>query len=309
MKIIFFGTPDFSLKALEMLYKHHEIVMVVTQPDKRKGRGKKLQVTPVKEYALKMNIPVFQPENINEIEAIEFIEEQKPDLAVVVAYGQILKTPILNLPKLGCYNIHASLLPLYRGAAPINRAIINGEKTTGITIMKMDRGMDTGDIVLVEETPVYNEDTAETLHDRLSNIGARAILQAIEQIEKGLAVTIVQDESLATYAPKLTKETGIIDWDKSADEILNLIRGLNPWPIAYTYLKNIKMKILEAKHVECESGLAPGTFIEIKDNGFLVKTGKGCILITRVQFPNKKAMYADEYARGHIVEPGTIFGK
>jgi methionyl-tRNA formyltransferase len=309
MKIVFFGTPDFSLKALEMLHEHHEVAMVVTQPDKRKGRGKKIQMTPVKEYAIKMGIPVFQPENINESYAIDLIREKDPDAAVVVAYGQILKDDMLNLPRLGCYNIHASLLPAYRGAAPIHRAIINGEEKTGITIMKMDKGMDTGDMIIIRELPIKKDDTVGCLHDRLAVLGAEAILEAIAQVEKGTAIRTVQDNALATYAPKLTKETGAIDWSKSSEEILNLIRGLNPWPVAYTYYQNIKMKILEAKHIECESDMLPGTYIRMCNNGFLVKTGSDCLLITRVQFPNKKAMYADEYARGHILETGTIFGK
>jgi methionyl-tRNA formyltransferase len=283
--------------------------MVVTQPDKRKGRGKKIQMTPVKEYAIKMGIPVFQPENVNASEAIDLIREKDPDVAVVVAYGQILKGNMLNLPRLGCYNIHASLLPLYRGAAPIHRSIINGEEKTGITIMKMDKGMDTGDMIIVKEIHIKKDDTAGCLHDRLAILGAEAILEAIAQLEKGTTVRTVQDNTLATYASKLTKETGEIDWSKSSEEIFNLIRGLNPWPVAYTYYQNIKMKIIEAKHIECESNMLPGTYIRMCNNGFLVKTGSDCLLITRVQFPNKKAMYADEYARGHILETGTIFGK
>jgi len=216
---------------------------------------------------------------------------------------------MLNLPKLGCYNIHASLLPSYRGAAPIHRAIINGEKKTGITIMKMDKGMDTGDMIIVREIHIKKDDTAGCLHDRLAVIGAEAILEAIAELQEGRAVRTVQDKALATYAPKLSKETGEIDWNKGSEEILNLIRGLNPWPLAYTYYKNIKMKVIEAKHIECESDMLPGTYIRMDNNGFLVKTGSDCILITRVQFPNKKAMYADEYARGHILETGTILGK
>jgi methionyl-tRNA formyltransferase len=266
-------------------------------------------MTPVKEYAIKMGIPVFQPENVNESYAIDLIREKDPDLAVVVAYGQILRDDMLNLPRLGCYNIHASLLPAYRGAAPIHRAIINGDKKTGITIMKMDKGMDTGDMIIVREVSIEKDDTAGSLHDRLATLGAKAILEAIDQLEKGTAVRTVQDKALATYAPKLTKETGEIDWSRSSEEILNLIRGLNPWPLAYTYCQNIKMKIIEAKHIECESDMLSGTYIRMCNNGFLVKTGSDCLLITRVQFPNKKAMYADEYARGHIVETGTIFGK
>lgn len=309
MKIVFLGTPDFSLKALEALYKYHEVVMVVTQPDKRKGRGKKIQMTPVKEYAIKMGIPVFQPENINKSDAIELIRKTDPDLAIVVAYGQILKNDMLNLPKLGCYNIHASLLPSYRGAAPIHRAIINGEKKTGITIMKMDKGMDTGDMIISKETSIKKSDTVGCLHDRLAIIGAEAILEAITQLETGTDVRTVQNNALATYAPKLTKETGEIDWAQSSEEILNLIRGLNPWPLAYTYYQNIKMKVIEATHFECTSTMLPGTYLQMCNKGFLVKTGNDCILITRIQFPNKKAMYADEYARGHILETGTVFGK
>ncbi|HKL09874.1 MAG TPA: methionyl-tRNA formyltransferase [Clostridia bacterium] len=309
MKIIFFGTPEFSLKTLEVLDKHQEVVLVVTQPDKRKGRGKKLQMTPVKEYAAKAGIPVFQPANINDSDSISFIRGFNPDIAVVVAYGQILNSQILDLPKLGCYNIHASLLPYYRGAAPINSAIINGEKKTGVTIMKMDKGMDTGDILLSREIPLNYTDTAELLHDRLSILGSEAILEAIEILENGKVSFSSQNDEIATYAPKISKETGEIDWQMNAEKIRDLIRGLNPWPLAYTYVNGMKMKILEANYVECQNNLPFGTFIEMRDRGFLVKTGDGCLTLKRIQFPNKKAMYSDEYARGHIIEPGTIFGK
>ena len=309
MKIIFFGTPEFSLKTLEVLNMHHEVALVVTQPDKRKGRGKILQMTPVKEYALKSGIPVFQPVNVNAAESISFIREFNPDMAVVVAYGQILSSHVLDLPKLGCYNIHASLLPYYRGAAPINSAIINGETKTGVTIMKMDKGMDTGDILISKEIPLNYNDTAGLLHDRLAILGSEAILEAVEILKNGNASFVSQNESIATYAPKMTKETGLIDWNKSAEEIRNLVRGLNPWPVAYTYYKGVKMKIWEADYVECEATLPCGTFMGMRDGGFLVKTGDGCLSLKRIQFPNKKAMYSDEYARGHIIEPGAIFGK
>jgi len=309
MKILFFGTPEFSLKSLEVLDKHHQVLLVVTQPDKRKGRGKKIQMTPVKEYAQKAGIPVFQPANVNSADSISFIKEFSPDIAVVVAYGQIISSHILDLPKLGCYNIHASLLPSYRGAAPINSAIINGDTKTGVTIMKMDKGMDTGDILISRDIPLDYSDTAGLLHDRLSILGSEAMQEAIEILQNGKASFIRQNENLATYAPKISKEMGEIDWSKGSEKIRNIIRGLNPWPLAYTYLNGVKMKILEADCVQCENNLRYGTYIGVHDKGFLVNTGDGCVLLKRIQFPSKKAMYSDEYARGHIIEPGTIFGK
>jgi len=309
MKIIFFGTPEFSLKTLEVLDRHHEVVLVVTQPDKRKGRGKKMQMTPVKEYAVNSGIPVFQPVNVNSSESISFMRGFYSDIAVVVAYGQILSGQILDLPKLGCYNIHASLLPYYRGATPINSAIISGETRTGVTIMKMDKGMDTGDILISKEIPLNYSDTAGLLHDRLAILGSQAILEAIEELENGNVSLIRQNENLATYAPKMSKKTGEIIWSKSAEEIRNLIRGLNPWPLAFTYCNGVKMKILEADYVKCEDDLPCGTLIRMHEKGFLVKTGQGCLSLKRIQFPNKKAMDSDEYSRGHTIEPGTVFGK
>src|SRR6056297_723357 len=309
MKILFFGTPEFSLKSLEVLDKHHQVLLVVTQPDKRKGRGKKIQMTPVKEYAQKAGIPVFQPANVNSADSISFIKEFSPDIAVVVAYGQIISSHILDLPKLGCYNIHASLLPSYRGAAPINSAIINGDTKTGVTIMKMDKGMDTGDILISRDIPLDYSDTAGLLHDRLSILGSEAMQEAIEILQNGKASFIRQNENLATYAPKMSKKTGEIIWSKSAEEIRNLIRGLNPWPLAFTYCNGVKMKILEADYVKCEDDLPCGTLIRMHEKGFLVKTGQGCLSLKRIQFPNKKAMDSDEYSRGHTIEPGTVFGK
>lgn len=310
MRLIFFGTPEFSLPALEALVIHHEVLLVVTQPDREKGRGKKVQMTPVKEYALSKGIPVFQPENVNEPQSVDAISRYHPDLAVVVAYGQILKRDLLHLPVFGCYNIHASLLPAYRGAAPIHRAIIEGESKTGITIMQMDQGMDTGDILLKEELAIDASETAGGLHDRLALLGAQAILKAIDRTESGIIVKTPQSDKRASYAPKLNKNSGEIDWQSSSLEIHNLVRGLNPWPAAYTFYKGRKMKIYESCPVDCEDGgFPPGTLIRIVDDGFLIQTGKNCLVAKCVQFPDSKAMSAREYARGHDMEKGLVLGK
>ncbi len=239
MKVIYMGTPDFAVPALSALIEKHEVVAVVSQPDKPKGRGKHLVPTPVKEEALKHNIPVYQPEKIKSDDAVELICGIEADIIVVAAYGQILPVSILESKKYGCINIHGSLLPKYRGAAPIQWAVIDGEKKSGVTIMYMEKGLDCGDMILKKEVPIEAEDTYGTLYDKISSVGSRAVLEAMDMLEQGTAKPEKQEDSLSTYAKKIEKEMGLIDWNKPTQDIINLIRGFNPMPGAYTFMKRI----------------------------------------------------------------------
>jgi methionyl-tRNA formyltransferase len=307
MRIVFMGTPKIGASVLEALSRKHEIALVVTQPDKAAGRGGKIQVSPVKELALAKGIPVFQPGKIRLPENVEAIKALNADVAVVAAYGQILAKPILEAPKHGCVNVHASLLPKLRGAAPANWAIINGDKEAGVTIMQMDAGIDTGDMILARKTEISQTDTAGTLLDRLAEIGAEAILEALDMIEAGTAQRVPQDHAQNTYAPMVSKETGRIDWNKSAIEIANLIRGLNPAPGAFAALKGEALKIWEAEPAESEPGHKPGEVIGSSKRGLLVKTGDGALLLAKVQAAGSKAMPAADYFRGHPMPEGSSF--
>ena len=237
MDIVFMGTPDFAVPCLEKLCESEisNVVGVITQPDRKRGRGQNLQAPPVKEAALDYDVEVYQPQKVTSEEGLDKLKEWNPDLIVVVAYGQILSKKVLELPELGCINVHASLLPKYRGAAPLHHVLINGEEVTGVTTMQMDEGMDTGDKILQEEVKIIPQDTVGSLHDRLSALGAKLLLETLNRIEAGTAPRISQDDEEATYAPKVTKDDGEIDWQKSAQDIWNMIRGMNPWPGAYTY--------------------------------------------------------------------------
>ncbi|MEK7841236.1 MAG: methionyl-tRNA formyltransferase, partial [Deltaproteobacteria bacterium] len=295
------GTPEFAVPSLRALIEVGEnVVAVVTQPDKPKGRGKKLTTPPVREAALKHNIPVFQPEKIKDEPFITAIRNFSPDVIAVVAYGKILPKAILDIPPKGCINVHASILPKYRGAAPINWAIINGEKETGITTMLLDEGMDTGDMLLTEKVEIRDDDTASSLHDRLKYIGADLLIKTIKGIKSETIRPIPQDDSQATYAPMLKKEDGRIDWTMKAEEIKNLIRGLNPWPGAYTRWDGKQIKIFKA---EVEAGVKeePGTVINISTEGIFVATGKGILLIKELQPENKNRMTASEFIKGYRI--------
>lgn len=251
MKVVFMGTPDFSVPTLEALFNNgYEISLVISQADKAKGRGKKVLHTPVKEKALQLGLDVFQPDNINSIESIDKIQQENPDVIVVVAYGQILKEDILNIPRFGCINVHASLLPKYRGAAPINWAIINGEKNTGVTTMVMEKGLDSGDMLLKRETIILNKETAGELHDRLMKMGADLLIETLKKLETRNLTKIPQIHEEATYAPMMSKDLGKIDWNKKAVLIQNLVRGTQPWPGAYATYKNNSLKILEVDIVD-----------------------------------------------------------
>ena len=311
MKIVFMGTPDFAQKSLEALYNAgHEILAVVTNIDKPKGRGMKLVESPVKEYAKSKNLTIFQPEKVRKnIEFIEQIKKLEPDVICVVAYGKILPSEILEIPKLGCINVHASLLPKYRGAAPIQWAVLNGDKTTGVTTMYMDVGMDTGDMILKQEVEIGENETTGELWDRLSIIGADLLVKTLKQIEKGTAPRIKQSDDF-TMAPMLNKEISKIDWkEKTAQQIKNLVRGLNPIMGAYSYLNGKKIKFWKVE-VEKDTNLNQenGTVIKANDKeGLYIKAKDGVLKIIEIQGENAKRMNANDFLRGNKIEIGQKF--
>lgn len=309
MKILFMGTPDFAAPCLEAIIKDEncEVVGVVSQPDKPKGRGHKLRPTPVKLKAMEYDIPVFQPATLKNNSFENELKELDPDVIVVVAYGQILPEYVLNYPKYGCVNVHGSLLPKYRGAAPIQRCVIDGEKKTGVTTMYMAKSLDTGDMILKSETEIGEYETAGELHDRLSLMGAELIVKTLAQIKDGDAPREKQEDSLACYAEMMSKETGHIDWTKSSDEIVRLILGTNPWPVAYTTYKLETMKIYMAKRGEAASDGKPGEIIAVNKKNIAVACGDGMsILIEEIQFKGGKRMNVANYLNGHSIEVGEI---
>lgn len=301
------GTPDFAVPVLEALIKKHDVVAVVSQPDKPKGRGKKLQPTPVKLVAEANNIPVYQPERIKNDDFVDELEKIEADIYVVVAYGQLLSQRILDIPKYGCVNVHGSLLPKYRGAAPIQWSVINGEKKTGVTIMYMVKALDAGDMILKKEIEITPDDTYETLHDKMAPVGAEALIEALDLIEKGQAKPEKQDDSLSTYASMITKDMGLIDWSKGSEEIRNKIRGFNPVPAAYTNYGDDVLKIFRADIVEGYDNGEVGEILAVdKKCGFTVKTGDGALMITEVQAKGGKRMNCADYMRGHEIKIGEI---
>lgn len=306
MKIVFMGTPEFAVPTLEKLIEKHEVVAVVSQPDKPKGRGKKILFTPIKEVAVKNNIPVYQPIKLRDEEFVKQLKKIEADLFVVVAYGQILPESVLSMPKYGCVNVHGSLLPKYRGAAPIQWSIIEGEKVTGITIMYMAKKLDAGDMILKKEVIIKDNDTYGTLHDKMSLVGSDALLEAIDLIQNGKAERIKQDDSLSTYAEMIKKETGLIQWNKSSKDIINLIRGLNPAPCAYTFYDSQMFKIFSAQEVNFDKGCC-GEIIDVNiKQGFVVKTGDSAVLIKEIQAKGGKRMSCADYIRGHEIKKGII---
>ncbi|WP_026652697.1 methionyl-tRNA formyltransferase [Butyrivibrio proteoclasticus] len=317
MKIVFMGTPDFARSALEKIIEAgHEVVLVVTQPDKPKGRSGQLQVSDVKACALEHNLPVFQPERIKLPENVAELKKYDADIYVVAAFGQILSQEILDIPKFGCVNIHASLLPKYRGAAPIQQAILDGEKETGVTIMQMAAGMDTGDILIQRTIPISEEETGGGLFDKLSILGGELIVEALPLIEQGKLTPVPQDEALATKCGKLSKDMGSMDFNKSAVELSNLVRGLNPWPSAFTHLSGKLLKVWKAKVVEANNedlsveelnNYPAGTIVKVSKDAFVVKTGDGLLSITEVQLEGKKRMSVKDFLLGYKLEVGTTF--
>lgn len=308
MRVIYMGTPDFSVGALEEIIKAgHEVVLVVTQPDKPKGRGKEMAFTPVKECAIAHGIEVFQPRKIREPENVEFLRKYNADIMVVAAFGQILPKSILEMTKYGCINIHASLLPKYRGAAPIQWSVINGDEVTGVTIMKMDEGIDTGDMILKREVEITTEETGGGLFDKLAEIGGPLVVEAMDMIEKGTAVYTPQDHEKATHVSMISKEFGEIDWGKSAAEIERLIRGLNPWPSAFTKLNGKTFKIWKAEVINESSSATAGCICHVGKKDMHVQTGDGILALKEVQLEGKKRMDVDAFLRGCLVEEGTFF--
>ena len=307
MRIVYMGTPDFAVPTLESLIKGgHQVIAVVTQPDKPKGRGKAVLMTPVKEKALEYEIPVYQPVKARDPEFIELLKELNPDAIVVVAFGQILPKAILDIPKYGCINVHASLLPKYRGAAPIQWAVIDGEEVSGVTTMLMDEGLDTGDMLEKIEYVLDKKETGGSLFDKLSTMGGELILSTLEKLENGTITRTPQGEATTSYAKMLNKSMGKIDWNMSAVQIERLIRGLNPWPSAYTGLNDKTVKIWAA---EVEDGAAtgnPGRVTVTKDK-LLVECGEGFLSITELQLEGKKRMETAAFLRGFTIEDHTVF--
>lgn len=309
MKIVYMGTPDFAVPALEKLHSEgHEIGYVVTQPDAVRDRGKKVKMTPVKEKALELGLQVLQPEKIkNDEEFFQTLKSFGPDLIAVAAYGQILPKAILDLPRLGCVNIHGSLLPKYRGAAPIQRAILNGEKETGITIMYMEEGLDTGAMLAKRSTPIERKNGAQ-LHDELAQMGAELLAETLPKLEEGMLAAEPQDDALSCYAPMISKKDGEIDFHKSPEEIERLIRAFDPWPGAFTSYNGKLMKIWEAEVSEEENGELPGTVTKVGKNGIEISAGGRTLTAKVIQFPGKKRVAAEDYLKGNTIEKGSVLG-
>jgi len=307
-RIVFFGTPSFAIPTLRCLLEGpDEVVGVVTQPDREKGRGRKMIISPIKELALQHGLTLLQPEKVKEEAFQEAVRGLQPDLFVVVAYGQILPKSVLNIPKYGAVNVHASLLPRYRGAAPIAWAILKGEKVTGVTTMVMDEGMDTGDILLQTEVPIGDEETCENLHDRLASLGAQLLLKTLEKMEAGNIRPIPQDHSKATYAPPLKKEDGHIDWRKGAAEIDRHVRAFHPWPGAFTTWGDRLLKIHRGERRERTPAGKPGEVVWVGSDFIEVEAGKDSYLIKEVQLEGRKKMTIREFLSGHSISVGTVF--
>ena len=324
MKIVFMGTPDFSVPALKALVEAgHQVIAVVTQPDKPKGRGKEVQMTPVKIQAMEYGIPVYQPAKVREASFVEVLKGLEADVYVVIAFGQILPKAVLELPKYGCINIHASLLPKYRGAAPIQWCVIDGERETGITTMMMDVGLDTGDMLEKAVIPIEEKETGGSLHDKLSMAGGDLILSTLKKLEEGTLVRTPQTDEGTCYAKMLTKSLGDIDWNQGAVSIERLIRGLNPWPSAYTMWNGKTIKIwaadviagreaadfLSESGVPAETGTAPGTVVCSDKRGLVVSTGGGLLSIRELQMEGKKRMDTPAFLRGYPIPAGDVFVK
>lgn len=310
MRIVFLGTPEFAVPSLDMLVKEgYDVAAVITQPDKPKGRGNKLAFPPVKEKAMEYGINVLQPSKIKTPEFVAELKKINPDLLITVAYGKILSKEILDVPPLGCINVHGSLLPKYRGAAPIHWAIINGESVTGITTMYTDVGMDTGDMLLKREIEITDEMTAGELHDKLSILGAQVLEETLNKLQDGKLERVPQPEEGATYAPIIQKDTGCISWSKTSREIHNLVRGTNPWPGAYTFYHGARMRIWKTEVID-ETGpnLKPGTICEVSKEGITAACGKGLIRILEIQFDSCRRMCVEEYICGHRVCEGEVLG-
>jgi methionyl-tRNA formyltransferase len=311
MRIVFMGTPDFAVPCLKVLIEQkHDIAAVVTQPDRGVERGKRLPPPPVKITAEAAGIPVYQPEKIKTGEFVQILRDLKPDVMIVVAFGQLLSQEILDIPPLGCINVHASLLPKYRGAAPINWCIINGEQVTGVTAMFMDKGMDTGDMIIKKEIQIDENETAGELHDRLMELGASILAETLELLKKGEFPRTPQENKEATYAPIMTKALGRIDWSKTASEIRNLIRGTYPWPGAFSMYKGKKFKVFSAIDLNDNTRNENyGCVNQVEKDSITISCGTGSLKILELQFENEKRMEVEAYLRGHEIEVGVKLGE
>ena len=310
MRVVFMGTPDFAVASLNALVDAgHEVAAVITQPDRPKGRGNKLAFPEVKERALELGLPVHQPDSVKDEAFLELLKEYQPEVIVVVAFGRILPQTVLDLPKYGCVNVHGSLLPQYRGAAPIQRAVLDGLKETGVTTMRMDIGMDTGDMLLQAALPITDEDTTGTMFDKLAELGGRLLIDTLAGLEAGTIVPQKQDDSKATHAARILKEDEVIHWDDSAEKIFCQIRGLSPAPGAYTLWEGQRLKLWKSRINSRETGKQPGSVVEIGKDYLLVQTGKGCLEILELQPAGKKAMPAKAFANGAGVDTRIVFGE
>ncbi|RJX21871.1 MAG: methionyl-tRNA formyltransferase [Desulforudis sp.] len=310
MRIVFMGTPEFAVVSLRaMLDADFPVTRVVTQPDRPRGRGRKLAASPVKEFAVRSGIEVWQPGRVRDPAFNDLLRELAPEVIVVVAFGQILSRTTLEIPVHGCINVHASLLPRYRGAAPIHRAIIDGEEITGVTTMYMDEGMDTGDMILRTPVPIERNDTVGTLHERLAVVGAELLVETLDQVRRGVAPRERQEHALATYAPMLTRDDEIIQWDRPAEDIRNHVRGMDPWPGACTRIGNETVKIWRVEVVPSElNGTRPGTVLSIDpEYGIIVQAGKDRVAISELQQAGGRRMPVDAFLRGRRLPPGTLF--
>jgi methionyl-tRNA formyltransferase len=309
VRIVFMGTPDFAVPSLKALVEEgYRVVGVVTQPDRPRGRKQELTPPPVKRAALEWNLPVFQPEKLRDVESVKQVLDWKPDLIVTAAYGQILPEKILNAPRFGCVNVHASLLPRYRGGAPIHRAIVNGERETGVTLMYMVKKLDAGDIISQRSIPITPEDHAGSMHDKLSRLGAELLKETLPRLLRGEIKAVPQDESMATFAPNLTREDERIDWNRPANQIACQVRGLHPWPVAFTVWKGKPLKVWWAVALDEPADAEPGTVKRVDERGIAVAAGEGTLLLTEVQPAGKTRMKAAEFARGRRMETGERLG-
>ncbi len=320
MKIVFMGTPDFAVSALDYIAKFHEIILVVTQPDKPVGRKAVLTPPPVKKWAIEHGVEVYQPVKIKEAEAVDYLSKYTADAFVVAAFGQILPKVILDMPRLGCINIHASLLPKYRGAAPIQWAVLNGEKVTGVTTMLMGVGLDDGDILLTEELELADNETGGSLFDRLAELGGPLAVKTLQGLDERSITPLPQDESQATHVGMIKKQLGHLDFSRPAIELERYVRGLNPWPSAFCYLQGKQLKIWEALVVndsmlakadtnnalKFQENITPGTVINATDDGILIACGQDALLITSLQLEGKKRMSAADFIRGRAIECGIV---
>lgn len=320
-RIVFMGTPDFAVPSLRALVEHsYSVIAVVTQPDRPKGRKRTLTPPPVKVEAERLGIPVLQPEKLRHPESLERLLALSPDLIITAAYGQILPKVLLEAPPLRCINVHASLLPRYRGGAPIHRAIMDGEPVTGVTIMYMAEGLDTGDMISSVEVPIEHDDNTGTMHDKLSTAGASLLLKTLPELINGTVQAIPQNDAESTYAPNIAREDEMIDWSRSALNIYNQVRGLNPWPVAFTLWNNSNLKIWKAQleppagatdessKQGAPSGIVPGTVLQMTNVGIEVQTGDGTIWLTEIQPAGKRAMPVSEFSKGSAIPEGAVLG-